>query len=458
MTGADHLTGAERVPHPIERTSRAIVEARLKLSGWPPGAREVVTRVVHATGDSDLARTMVVPESAVRSGASALASGSPLVCDVEMVVSGVRSELEPRCWLREVTAQAGGYPTRSAAAARLAAAEHPDGAVFVVGCAPTALEALCDLIEAGELRPALVVGTPVGFVGAAESKARLREVSARTGVASITNVGERGGSAMAAAVTNALADLAPRSGGMDSEQTLTVPAHAHAASSAESALFLIGHGTRSDAGYEQFTAFVDQVRRTRPGALVGSGLIELAEPDIDSGVEALVARGAKKVIAVPLVLLAAGHMKNDGPEALRRARLRHPEVGFSYARDLGVHPFTLEVAEERAREAGGDEADAVVLVGRGSSDPDANSDLAKVSRLLADRRGLGTAGDASRSLGIVEPAFISLAPPDVATALDRCLMLGATEIGGRSLFPVHRCPARAPPRTRHDSGRTVTPK
>ena len=170
------------------------------------------------------------------------------------------------------------------------------------------------------------------------------------------------------------------------------------------------------------------MHRNRPGALVGSGLIELAEPDIDTGVDAVVDRGAKKIIAVPLVLLGAGHMKNDGPDALRRARLRHPEVDFSYARDLGVHPLSLEVAEERAREAGGGEADGVVLVGRGSSDPDANSDLAKVSRLLADRRGLGTGGDASRPLGIVEPAFISLAPPDVTTALDRCLALGATRL------------------------------
>ena len=261
MTGADHLSGDHRVPHPIEQTSRGIVESRLEMSGWTPGAREVVTRVVHATGDPDLARTMVVAESAVQAGVSALASGAPVVCDVEMVVSGVRTELQPRCWLGEVAADPSGYPTRSAAAARLAASAHPNGAIFVVGCAPTALEELCDLIEAGKLRPALVVGTPVGFVGAAESKARLREVSARTGLASITNVGERGGSAMAAAVTNALSDLAAtRSRGMTTEQRVPAgaPLHSHshshsrahahahvnAVNSADSALFLIGHGTR----------------------------------------------------------------------------------------------------------------------------------------------------------------------------------------------------------------------
>ncbi len=385
--------------------------------------------MVHATGDPDLARTMVVAEAAVRAGTDALFLRAPVVCDVEMVVSGIRSKLEPRSWLHEVSADPSGYPTRTATAIRLAAAAHPRGAVFVIGCAPTALDTLCDLIEAGDVEPALVIGTPVGFVGAAESKARLREVSARAGVASITNVGERGGSAMAAAVTNALADLVARhTGTRAAAETERVAPHEHSPGTADSALFLIGHGTRSDEGLAQFNAFVDQVRRMRPTALVGSGLIELADPDIDTGVDSLVALGATHVVAVPVVLLGAGHMKNDGPDALRRARNRNPEVDFSYARDIGVHPLTLQVAEERAREAGAGSADAVVVVGRGSSDPDANSDLSKVSRLLADRRGLGTGGDPTRTLGVVEPAFVSLAPPDVTDALDRCVLLGATKI------------------------------
>jgi precorrin isomerase/sirohydrochlorin ferrochelatase len=429
MKGGNGLGPTPREPHPIETESRAIVESRLKLDGWTPGAREVVTRVVHATGDPDLVRTMVVPEAAVVAGVAAIRSGAAVVCDVEMVAAGVRTELAPECRLRDVKAAPGGRPTRSALAAAVAAAAHPRGAVFVVGCAPTALDKLCDLIEAGDLRPALVIGTPVGFVGAAESKARLRQVSDRTGVASITNVGERGGSSMAAAVTNALADLAarPSDPGVTDEPT-PIATHSHQAGTVGSALFLIGHGTRSDEGFAQFNALVDRVSSIRPAVLVGSGLIEFAEPDIDTGIDVVVAQGAKKVVAVPVVLLGAGHMKNDGPDGLRRARERHPDVDFSYARDLGVHPVTLEVAEERAREAGAGAADAVVMVGRGSSDPDANSDLAKVARLLADHRGLGTRGDASQPLGIVEPAFISLAPPDVSAALDRCYLLGARKI------------------------------
>jgi len=197
----------------------------------------------------------------------------------------------------------------------------------------------------------------------------------------------------------------------------------------EPALFLIGHGTRSSDGVAQLRAFVDAVARERPDHLVGSGFIEFAEPELAPALDDLVALGARHIVAVPLVLLGAGHMKDDGPAALAGLRRRHRHVSATYARDLGVHPTVLAVAEERIRAAGGGapNCDAVVVVGRGSSDPDANADLAKVARLLADRRGLGTAGSAG-ALGLVEPAFVSLAPPDVAAALDKVALLGARTI------------------------------
>ncbi|HWR49069.1 MAG TPA: CbiX/SirB N-terminal domain-containing protein, partial [Pseudonocardiaceae bacterium] len=131
----------------------------------------------------------------------------------------------------------------------------------------------------------------------------------------------------------------------------------------------------------------------------------------------LVARGATEIVSVPLVLLAAGHLKNDGPAALARARARHPGVRFSLARDLGIEPHVLEVATDRIRDAAADadpEKLGVALIGRGSSDPDACADLWKVSRLLADGRGLGT----------VEPGFVSVATPSVPETLERLRLLG----------------------------------
>jgi sirohydrochlorin ferrochelatase len=189
------------------------------------------------------------------------------------------------------------------------------------------------------------------------------------------------------------------------------------------ALFIIGHGTRDEAGVAEFRSFVDVVRAEAAPLAVGGGFIELAEPDLDTALDELLASGAATngIVAVPLVLLGAGHLKNDGPGALARARRRHPNITMTYGRELGVHPTILSVAEARAREAMGttDPDDhAVVLVGRGSTDPDANSDLHKVCRLVWDQR----------RLGLVEPAFVSLAPPSVPAALDRCRRLGATTI------------------------------
>jgi cobalt/nickel transport system ATP-binding protein len=187
------------------------------------------------------------------------------------------------------------------------------------------------------------------------------------------------------------------------------------------ALMVVGHGSRDADGLEEFWALAEHVREAAADLPVGFGFIELAEPLVDAGIDELVARGTTDVVSIPLVLLAAGHLKNDGPAALTRARMRHPGVAFRMGRDLGIDPAVLAVAEDRAREALGDfdpAESAVVLVARGSSDPDAGSDLYKVARLLADGRGLG----------LVEPAFAGVASPSVPEALERCRRLGAKHI------------------------------
>jgi len=188
-------------------------------------------------------------------------------------------------------------------------------------------------------------------------------------------------------------------------------------------LLLIGHGSRSAAGVDAYWDFAAALRTEAPGLDVGCGFIELARPDLEEAIDGLVAGGATSVVAVPLVLLGAGHLKNDGPAALARARTRHPAVHFTYARDLGIHPAPLAVAADRIRSAtaawsSDRDPAAVVLVSRGSSDPDANADLYKVARLLSD----GSGPD------LVEPAFVSLASPSVPDALERCRRLGATRV------------------------------
>lgn len=187
-------------------------------------------------------------------------------------------------------------------------------------------------------------------------------------------------------------------------------------------LLLVGHGSRSAAGVAAYWELARVLQDLAPLLRIGCGFIELAEPSLDDAIDAMISDGTTSIAAVPLVLLGAGHMKNDGPATLARARHRHPGADLRYGRDLGIHPLVLEVAEERIKATLGgdvhDERDAVVLVSRGSSDPDANADLYKVGRLLLDSRGLA----------MVEPAFVSLAPPSVPAALDRARLLGATRV------------------------------
>lgn len=189
--------------HPIEQESYRILAGRIDLTALAPGPRAVVERVVHASADLDFARSMRVDEAAVAAGVAAVRAGAAVVVDVEMVRAGI-SGYPTECLLSEASAGPDGLPTRSAMAIRASAARHPDGSVWVIGCAPTALAELVRLVADGLVRPGLVIGLPVGFVGAADAK----RAAAALGVPVITNVGEKGGSAVAAAAFNAVRRLA----------------------------------------------------------------------------------------------------------------------------------------------------------------------------------------------------------------------------------------------------------
>jgi len=182
-----------RVVHPIEEESFRRLRARLDTSHFPPLTRAVVERVVHSAADLAYAEDLVMDETALEKAHAALHDGAPVVVDVEMVAAGI-TRRETVCRLKD--AESGPGLTRSAHAIRLAYEQVGPGALWVIGCAPTALEELLTL-DAG---PALVIGLPVGFVGAAESKAALRE----SGLPAVSNVSEKGGSAVAAAALNAL--------------------------------------------------------------------------------------------------------------------------------------------------------------------------------------------------------------------------------------------------------------
>ena len=186
--------------HPIEAESFRRLRRLVDTSHLPPRARAVAERVIHASADTSYLDDLVLDEAALDRGAAALRAGAPVITDVTMVAAGISAH-PTMCLLNDARVPARAErdgSTRTAAALRLAASEAGPGAIYVVGCAPTALFALCDLPAA---TPALVIGLPVGFVDAVESKQALRD----TGMPAVSNRGPKGGSAVAAAAFNALA-------------------------------------------------------------------------------------------------------------------------------------------------------------------------------------------------------------------------------------------------------------
>lgn len=184
--------------HPIEAESYRILRELVNLSRFGPLGRAVAERVIHASADLDYAETLVLDEAALEQGLEALRRGAPVVTDVGMVAAGITA-LKARCYVSDARVRRLSEElnvTRSAAGFRVAAQEVGTGSVWVVGNAPTALFELLDL----QVQPALVVGLPVGFVGAAESKEKL----AQSGLPAVTNRGPKGGSAVASAALNAL--------------------------------------------------------------------------------------------------------------------------------------------------------------------------------------------------------------------------------------------------------------
>jgi precorrin-8X/cobalt-precorrin-8 methylmutase len=201
-------------PEEIEEESFRIIDAEAGDHGWRNAEWQIVRRAIHTSADFEYAQSMVFSEDVVKKAVAALKSGAGIVTDTNMALSGIS---KPRLALLSCSvschvadqdvaelAKAEGV-TRSITAMRKGVA-NPDNRIFVIGNAPTALFELLRLIGTGAAKPALIIGLPVGFVGAEESKNAL--TSGNHDIPFITNIGRKGGSNVAAAVVNALAILA----------------------------------------------------------------------------------------------------------------------------------------------------------------------------------------------------------------------------------------------------------
>ncbi|MEW5691703.1 MAG: precorrin-8X methylmutase [Candidatus Hydrogenedentota bacterium] len=201
-------------PKEIEKKSLKIIESKVGNLGVTREKKEIIMRVAHATADIEIAKGIIFHPQAIEKGILAIRTSRDIITDVEMVKAGIRiKELKNFgnrifCFLNDEKVEKEAKD-KNLPRARLAirrAASHLDDNIVVIGNAPTALFELLSLIKEGKVSPALVIGTPVGFVGAAESKKALRKIS----VPYITNKSRKGGSAVACAIINAIIKLAIR--------------------------------------------------------------------------------------------------------------------------------------------------------------------------------------------------------------------------------------------------------
>jgi sirohydrochlorin cobaltochelatase len=196
----------------------------------------------------------------------------------------------------------------------------------------------------------------------------------------------------------------------------------------QSAVLLCGHGSRDPEAVREFeeaaAALRARLASLAPGSDFATGYLEFARPTIAEGLAALTARGARQILAIPGMLFAASHVKNDLPWEMNSFIAANPGIGVHLGRDLGIEPKLLDAAAERIGAAapdgrsGGRSDTLLVVVGRGTNDPDANSNIAKIARMLWEGMGFGWA----------EAAFSGVAAPRVDTALERAAQLGFRRI------------------------------
>lgn len=196
-------------PRGIEEKSMEIIAPSIAEYGWTEGEKKIASRLIHASGDVEYAKIIRIHPQALEAGIAALKDGKDIFCDVEMVRTGINKKTlkelggEVHCRVSDPTVAALAKEqgiTRSMAAMR-SFGKKLDGAIIAIGNAPTALFEVLKMCTEDHIRPALIVGIPVGFVGAAESKDFLMETSP---IPYITVQGNKGGSPIAAASINAL--------------------------------------------------------------------------------------------------------------------------------------------------------------------------------------------------------------------------------------------------------------
>lgn len=190
------------------------------------------------------------------------------------------------------------------------------------------------------------------------------------------------------------------------------------------AILFVGHGSKLEAGNEEVRKFVkDTIPLLDNRLIVETCFLEFAEPTIAQGIDTCVAKGATEIFVIPIILLHAGHSKIHIPAEIVEAQEKYPDVKFTYGEVVGIHEEIFEILVDRLQEIGFDtntnhEDTAILLIARGGSNPNANGDFYKITRLLWEKL----------HVPIVESAFMGVTEPLVNEGIERCIKLGAKKI------------------------------
>jgi sirohydrochlorin cobaltochelatase len=190
------------------------------------------------------------------------------------------------------------------------------------------------------------------------------------------------------------------------------------------AVLFVGHGSRDPEGNDQVRKFIGNMEKQFDGSkIIETCFLEFELPSVYQGIETCVEKGASHIVVIPIMLLQAGHSKIHIPAAIDEAREKYPHIGFTYGRPIGIHEDSISILTTRLTEIGEDlktpaDDTAVLLLGRGGSDPDANSDLYKMTRLFWEKT----------NYSLVEAAFMGVTNPLVDEGVERCIKLGAKKI------------------------------
>jgi sirohydrochlorin cobaltochelatase len=190
------------------------------------------------------------------------------------------------------------------------------------------------------------------------------------------------------------------------------------------AILFVGHGSRDPEGNSQVLQFIENMKAAwDESLLIETCFLEFERPTVNQGIDVCVEKGADQIVVIPIMLLPAGHSKIHIPAAIDEAKKKYPHVQLTYGRPIGIHEETFEILTTRLKEIGENldnpaSDTAILLLGRGGSDPDANSELYKITRLLWEKT----------NYKLVEPAFMGVTDPLVEEGVERCLKLGAKKV------------------------------